>query len=181
MEFRRLSLEELIENSGGKVITHAPAQSFEQIREVLGVPVDMLVKTMMFGVKHSDNQRFIVGAVRASDKIDMKKLGNATSMSRRLLSLVNEDEMEALTGMTLPELQPFGLDSRFSVVLDRDLMGAQTVFCNGGDPTHTLIIPTHNLRELSGGTVASIRVESEERRIVKAVSSELRKSSLYRS
>ena len=144
-----------------RIVEHAPVVTIDDVEMVLGIPKDVMVKTVLF---HGGDDKYILTAVRGTDTVDTKRLARAVNIPRRQLKLVASDEVKAITGLPFGSLRPFGFDDRFTVVIDNAVIYTGTVFCSAGKPTETMIIPSQDLLALSGGKQAAIRVREPSKK-----------------
>ncbi|MBI4033132.1 MAG: chorismate mutase [Candidatus Blackburnbacteria bacterium] len=136
-------------------IHHDPVLTISDVVGIFDLPPSNMVKVMIFHARTPD--KYIVAALRGSDKVDWKKLANAARVPRHGLTLVDKEQVESVTGIPLGGLKPFGYDQRFLVIFDSDILKIRTVLCSAGTNTDSLALLSSDLLRVSGGIKASIR------------------------
>lgn len=137
-----------------KVVHHKPIQTIDDVAKSLGVSADLLVKVMIFAQGGQDS--FVVAALQGSSRVDWKKLAQTLGVTRSSISLVASDKIEGITGSKLGALKPFGYDSRFKIIFDRQVIENKVVFCSAGTNTDSLVLRSRDLLEISRGKLGRI-------------------------
>jgi Ala-tRNA(Pro) deacylase len=126
---------------------------------VAAVPPQHAAKTVM--VRDADG--YVLAVIPASETLDLTKLRRLTS--RHGLRLATESEL----GTDFPHfevgaLPPFGALFDSPGYLDRQLLSAHRILCNGGDHRHSIALDARELQRASHARVADLVAEPSEPR-----------------
>ena len=119
----------------------------------LPFPRDAVVKALVFSIA---NRGYLVAVVRATDKVDYRKMAQAAGASRGDLMLTPSEEVEAILGFAPGTVSPVCPQANPCVLLDASLAGLPTVYCGAGIPDKTLGLRFEDLVRVTGARVADL-------------------------
>jgi Cys-tRNA(Pro) deacylase len=120
----------------------APSRTAALAAEALGVPVDEVVKSLVFRI---DGEPLVV-LVPGDASVDQAALADA--FGAREAVLARAPDVYELTGYRPGAVPPCALDSCLSTVADPSVFGPDVVYCGGGTTTTMLKIRSADLRML---------------------------------
>jgi Ala-tRNA(Pro) deacylase len=108
-----------------------------------------------------DDDGYVLAVIPASETLDLRKLRGLTS--RPSLRLATEGEL----GTDFPQfevgaLPPFGALFGSPGFIDRQLLAAHRILCNGGDHRHSIAIDARELQVGAHAQVADLVTESSD-------------------
>ena len=133
------------------VLEHAPVRTSDDVKRVLGVPQDRVVKCL---VLKSGMGQPVLAATPGDKRVDLRAVERATGQTG--LTMAKPAEVPEYTGMALGSVCPLGLPPGVAMVIDSTLAERSTVYCGTGNNSSSLLISGRTLVELSGATVAAI-------------------------
>lgn len=133
-----------------EVLSHEPVHTMEDVLRVLKAPLEQTVKTLI--VKCKDE--LILAVIPGNKRLNKKFLASALRVGRGQLDLLSPEKVEALTGMPLGGVPPFGIEGR--VVIDKDVMRQSQIYCGFGSLTSSLKVFPKDIQRIAGATVSGI-------------------------
>lgn len=115
----------------------------------LGVPVDTIVKSLVF---QADDEPILV-LVGGSERVDIGKLG---ALLGRPIVRPNAETVRALTGFAIGGIPPLGHTTPLRTIIDRHLLSRGTVWAAAGTPNSVFGIAAERLRDACGAETADI-------------------------
>ncbi len=121
----------------------------------IGVGVDQIVKSLVFGLTHADgSDETILALVAGSNRCDTVALAAAADGERT--HRVDADAARAATGYPIGGVPPFGHATELRVFLDPALLTHDVVWAAAGTPNDNFAISPADLQRVTGAIVAPI-------------------------
>ncbi len=157
MAYERIST--ILTQSGApyQIHEHAPSVTFQDAKDYLNFPLDRLLKTIAFRVKHGP---WVLAVVQGAERVDYKKLAAHLGISRGNLIRLAPEQVVSELGYPIGAVAPFPTNPQTKVVFDSRILTLGSVFCGTGRNDRTLEIESHALVHLSGGSLAPIVQET---------------------
>ena len=127
------------------------ARSVEEAAERIGIPVDVLCKTLV--VRRAEGEYLLV-LVPGSRQLDWAKLRAHLGVSR--LSLPDAEEARDATGYERGTITPLGIVRPLPVVVDAQAAGADRSAIGGGAHGVSLLVAPADLVAAVGAEVADV-------------------------
>ena len=118
----------------------------------LGVPVELIVKTVIFFVDGAPYAVFANGTRR----VDPRKLAARFGVSRKKVKLAEADSVLALTGYAPGTVPPFGHREALNCLMDPAVLEHEVVYAGGGGEAALLRIASEQLRQLPRAEVLAV-------------------------
>jgi prolyl-tRNA editing enzyme YbaK/EbsC (Cys-tRNA(Pro) deacylase) len=117
----------------------------------VGCEVGQIVKSLVFLAAG----RPVVALVSGANRLDEALLAAAAGEP---VAKADAELARAATGYAIGGVPPFGHATAVPVFMDRDLLGHAVVWAAAGRPDSVFEIAPERLRELSGATVADLKI-----------------------
>ncbi|MBD3306971.1 hypothetical protein GF339_11145 [candidate division KSB3 bacterium] len=138
---------------------HEAVRTIDDAEQKAPVLVEKLIKTVAFRVKDGG---WVLAGVRSSDRIDYRKLAAVLGVNRRQLRSVSPQEIESELGFEVGGVGPFPVRDDVTVIFDRHLRNAGTIYCGSGKNTQTLELAFEDLVEMTAGEIQAITREAND-------------------
>lgn len=122
----------------------------QQAAEAVGCSLGQIVKSLVFMV----DDRPVLALVSGANRVATGRLGAAFDGAR--VRTANADEVRLVTGYAIGGTPPLGHDRPLPTVLDRDLLGFDTVWAAAGTPTEVFAVTPDDLCALTGARVLDL-------------------------
>ena len=123
----------------------------------IGVEVDQIVKSLVFGLIHEDGtDETILALVAGSNRCDTDALAAAAEGART--HRVDADAARAATGYPIGGVPPFGHATPLRVFIDPHLLTHDVVWAAAGTPNDNFAIAPADLQRATGAVLAPIGV-----------------------
>jgi prolyl-tRNA editing enzyme YbaK/EbsC (Cys-tRNA(Pro) deacylase) len=119
----------------------------------IGCDIGQIVKSLVFVA----GGRPVVALVSGPNRLDEKKLA---AVAGEPVVKGDAEIARIATGYSIGGVPPFGHATQVPVFMDRDLLGYDVVWAAAGRPDSVFEIRPERLRELSGASVADIKVSA---------------------
>lgn len=119
--------------------------------QAVGCDVAQIVKSLVFVAAGQP----VVALVSGANRLDEKRLG---AVAGEPVAKADADTARGATGYSIGGVPPFGHATQVHVFMDRDLMQHRVVWAAAGRPDSVFEIEPERLRELSGATLADLKV-----------------------
>jgi Cys-tRNA(Pro)/Cys-tRNA(Cys) deacylase len=137
-----------------RVHEHPVSRTVEDARAQLPFPVEQYLKTVVFRVKDGP---WLLVACRGQDRVDYRKLAEATGARRADIVQPAADEVEAALGYVIGGVAPFPPNAETRTIVDAGAAATmETVYCGIGRTDRTLEIAIADVIVLSGAQIAPI-------------------------
>ena len=136
-----------------EVVEHE--QVFSAASEALasGMPPDNAAKSVLL----HDEAGYRLAVIPASDRLDLRKVGDLLETSKAKVRLATEDEMGTdFPDFELGAIPPLGEMLPAPEIVDRRVLEHDRVLCNGGDHTHSVLLDPKEIVRASGAQVADV-------------------------
>jgi Ala-tRNA(Pro) deacylase len=135
-----------------ELIEHEPVMSAGAEADVAHVSPYQVAKTVVL----HDGAAYVLAAIPASDRLDIRKLRDLLGATRKL-RLASEQEI----GRDFPTLEvgaipPFGPMVPAAEVIDRALLSQRRVLCAAGDHRHSVLVDPHEIVRITAASTADI-------------------------
>jgi prolyl-tRNA editing enzyme YbaK/EbsC (Cys-tRNA(Pro) deacylase) len=124
----------------------------------LGVPVDQIVKTVIFLVVGQPYAVFANGVRR----VDPRKLAARFGVSRKKIRLAEAPVVIELTGFAPGTVPPFGHRQPLAALMDPAVCEHEVVYAGGGGITALLRIRSDDLRRLTGAELLAVLADPDQ-------------------
>jgi Cys-tRNA(Pro)/Cys-tRNA(Cys) deacylase len=125
----------------------------EEVAEMLGVPVDMVYKTLV--VESANSSKPALALIAADRALDLKRL--AAVMGVKKVALVAHKDAEKLTGLQVGGISALALmHKNWEVYLDQPALETEHILVSAGQRGMQLRVPTAALLQLVHAKVADI-------------------------
>ncbi len=118
----------------------------------LGVPVEQIVKTIIFLIDDKPYAIFANGMRRVA----YRKLAEHFQVSRKKIKLADAETVIALTGYAPGTVSPFGPRQICTPLIEAAVCEHEIVYAGGGGITAMMRIRSDDLRRLTGAEVVSV-------------------------
>ncbi|HVO70668.1 MAG TPA: YbaK/EbsC family protein [Aggregatilineaceae bacterium] len=132
-----------------------PTLTVPTAAEALGVPVDTIVKTVIFFVEETP-YAVIANGVR---RVDPRKLAAQFGVNRKRIKLADGEAVLALTGYPPGAVPPFGHRQPMPYLMHPGVCDQSVVYAGGGGKAELLRIQSADLRRLTGATLVDVLSE----------------------
>lgn len=116
----------------------------ELASKTIGVPPELIAKTLSFRLKDRD----VLIVMKGDARIDNKKFKQTFNVKAKML---DHDEVSEATGHPVGGLCPFGLRNKLEIYLDISMKGFEYVYPAAGSKTAALKITPKQMQMLTGG------------------------------
>jgi Cys-tRNA(Pro)/Cys-tRNA(Cys) deacylase len=128
-----------------------------QVAEVLGVPPEMVYKTLVLEV---EGAKPLLAMVPAPRHLDLKKLAKAAGLKK--VSMARHADAEKWTGLLTGGISPLMLvDKKWKLFLDQSASGLQQIMLSAGQRGMNLRVPSLGFIQLMRPILAEICTDSE--------------------
>lgn len=122
----------------------------------IGVEVGQIVKSLIFGVVHTDGtDEVVLALVSGSNQLDERKLAAAAGAVKS--TRVDADRVRAATGFPIGGVPPFGHSTHLREFIDPDLLHYDEVWAAAGTWNDVFGVAPQRLVEASGGLVVELK------------------------
>lgn len=126
--------------------------------EALGVPVEVIVKTVLFVVQERP-YAVLANGVR---RVDRRKLAAHLSVNRKKIKLAEGDEVIALTGYAPGTVPPLGHRQPITVFIAPGILTYEVVYAGGGGIDAMLKIRSADLHRLTAATLLEVMEDTTD-------------------
>ena len=136
-----------------EMVEHEQAFGAASEATASGVPPDNAAKSVLL----HDEEGYRLAVILASDRLDLRKLGELLDTRKAKLRLATEEEMRAdFPDFELGAIPPFGEMLPAPEIVDRQVLDHDRVLCNGGDHTHSVLLDPKEIVRAADARVADI-------------------------
>jgi Cys-tRNA(Pro)/Cys-tRNA(Cys) deacylase len=128
----------------------------EQIAEVLGVPLELVFKTLV--VEPVGNGKPCLAMIASHRTLDLKKLAGVTGMKK--VAMASHNDAERLTGLKVGGISALALTHKnWAVYLDSPAIEHEHILMSAGQRGLDIRVPTAALLRILPAKVADITAE----------------------
>jgi len=127
----------------------------EDAAQAVGCDVGQIVKSLVFMLDGAP----VMALVSGSNRLDEHRL--AAALGGEAVGRADADSVRAATGFPIGGVPPFGHASSLPTAIDEDLVAYDEVWAAAGTPRDVFAVAPAELVRVSGGTVATLRVEKQ--------------------
>lgn len=125
--------------------------------EVLGCTPDQVIKSLLFLVKRSDDEREPALVIAAgTNRVDYRALADTFGVSRKEVRMASFDEVVEITGYPAGGVPPFGHREILPTYVDRSALDNEVVFGGGGDDGTMLRIGVEELLRVTDANIVDV-------------------------
>lgn len=137
-----------------RVHAHPDSRTVEDARARLPFPLDHLLKTVVFRVKHGG---WLLVACRGEDRVDYRKLAEAASVRRAAIVQPAPEEIEAALGYVIGGVAPFPPNAETRTIVDAGAAASmESVYCGIGRTDRTLEIAIADVIAVASAQVVPV-------------------------
>jgi prolyl-tRNA editing enzyme YbaK/EbsC (Cys-tRNA(Pro) deacylase) len=136
--------------------TPSGVPTVETAAAALGVPVDQILKTLVFT---GPSDEVVIAIECGTGKVDRHKLAEAAGLPK--VSIASPEVVLAATGYPAGGVAPVDLPASAIVVVDEQVLQQEQVYGGSGTDLHMLRIRSADIVRLNNARVASILRELE--------------------
>ena len=125
---------------------------------VTGIPLPRITKNL---VSRTDSGEYVLLVVSGDRRVDLKKAAKA--LGTKNVSTVPFQKAQSVSGYPPGGTPTVGHKTKMRAVIDKSLLGYETIFCGGGSRTKLLELRVKDILDLSGALVAEISEAADER------------------
>jgi Ala-tRNA(Pro) deacylase len=111
-------------------VHHAPGGSTEDYHQAVGCRYEQQAKCLFLKVREAERSYFVICAIPAQKKVNMKALRNL--LSAKEVGFATKEELKAVTGCNFGELAPVGKLFGVPLLMESDLLNEDEIFINAG-------------------------------------------------
>jgi Cys-tRNA(Pro)/Cys-tRNA(Cys) deacylase len=138
-------------------------QSANEVASLLGVPADLVFKTL---VVLADERRHLLIMVPGNRELDLRMVARA--ISAKDARMASQREAEHLTGLKVGGISPLALlDKHFEIYLDASSEKLDELYINGGQRGINVCLRTADLLAITGARVIQATSEPTRNSTVK--------------
>jgi prolyl-tRNA editing enzyme YbaK/EbsC (Cys-tRNA(Pro) deacylase) len=150
-----------------RIKEHGPVKTMDDVKKVLDVEPGSMIKSILVSIKMDESDSdlcyknlFLIG-VPADRKLDFSKLANLLGVSREVLQMATQMQVEEVAGFTVGSIPPFGLPKNIPIILDLSFLHKNEVWCGTGKLTESIRLTLPELKMLSTPTFYDISKTKE--------------------
>lgn len=121
--------------------------------EAMGVPVDTIVKSVLFVIRRAEPLLVIANGER---RIDQRAIARKLEIGKRQVKTAKPEEVLAWTGYPVGGVPPFGHHAPIATWIDLAVLDQETVFGGGGETGSLVRIQAATLVSLTGAEVVQV-------------------------
>jgi len=151
---RAAAIVEFLQGEGidYELIEHEPTMSAAAEARTVHQSPDQVAKTIVL----HDRSAYVVAAIPASERLDIRKLRELLGATRRL-RLADEDEIASeFPTFEVGALPPFGPMVPAAEVIDSTLLEQPRILCPAGDHRHSVLVDPRDVVRITGASTAYI-------------------------
>jgi len=118
---------------------------------VTGIPLPKITKNL---VSRTDGGEYVLLVVPGDRRVDLKKAAGVLGVKN--VGTVSFQRAESISGYPPGGTPTVGHKTKMRTVLDKSLLGYETIFCGGGSRNKLLELRVRDILDLSGALVAEI-------------------------
>jgi len=152
MVYDQAKLKKILDqdNTPYEILSHDPVRTMEDVVRVLKVPLTQTAKTLVVRCKGE----LIFAVIPGDKRLSKKMLADTLSIGKGQLDMLSPEKVEAVTGIPLGGIPPFGLDGR--VVMDEELLRQEQIYCGFGSLTSSLKVSPRDIQKIARAITRSI-------------------------
>lgn len=152
MVYDQTKLKKILDqdNTLYEILFHDPVRTMEDVVRVLKVPLTQTAKTLVVRCKGE----LIFAVIPGDKRLSKKMLAEVLSVGKGQLDMLSPEKVEAVIGIPLGGIPPFGLGGR--VIMDEDVMKQCQIYCGFGSLTSSLKVFPKDIQKITGATISGI-------------------------
>lgn len=134
----------------------ASTRTAAEAAAAVGCTVGQIAKSIVF--RAADSGRAVLVVTSGTNRVDEKAVG---ALLGETLGKADADFVRRETGFVIGGVPPAGHDRPIITFIDQDLMTHDEIWAAAGTPFAVFRLPSAALPGLTGGTVASVALQSD--------------------
>ena len=135
-----------------ELVEHEPTESAAAEARSTGEPPERTAKTVIL----HDGRSYVIAAVAAADRLDLRKLRDVLGANRRLRLATEKEIARDFPTLEIGAIPPFGPMVPAAEVLDSALARQPQILCPAGDHRHSVLLDPQDVVRMTAATVAEI-------------------------
>jgi Ala-tRNA(Pro) deacylase len=135
-----------------ELIEHEPTTSAAADARTTHYPPDQVAKTVVL----HDGAAYVIAAIPASERLDLHKLRELLSATRRLRLASEEEIAQEFPSLEVGAVPPFGPMVPAAEVIDRALLEPDRILCPAGDHRHSVLVDPRDVVRITSAKSADI-------------------------
>lgn len=136
-----------------EVIEHEPVMSASAEARAAHLPPDQVAKTVVL----HDGSTYVIAAVPASDRLDVRKLRELLHAGGSLRLATEAEIARDFPTLEVGAVPPFGPMVPAAEVIDSTLLEHERILCPAGDHRHSVLVDPRDVVRLTAAKTADIR------------------------
>ena len=151
---RAEAIVEFLEGEGVRyeLIEHERTMSAAAEARTMHQSPDQVAKTIIL----HDGSAYVIAAIPASERLDMRKLREVVGATRRLRLADEEEIAREFPTLEVGAVPPFGPMVPAAEVIDRALVDQPRILCPAGDHRHSVRVDPRDVIRITGASTAHI-------------------------
>ena len=125
-------------------------RSAAQAANVSGIPLDRIVKTLIFKI----DGEFVIFMLQGSRTVDRRRI--RALLGKENIALASHEEVLAITGYEVGAVPPIGLREKIPCIVDEPVSKFDTVWAGGGTKTRLVHLKVRDILQYHHPRVADI-------------------------
>lgn len=138
-----------------ELVEHEPVMSATAEARTAGRSPEQTAKTIVL----HDGNAYVVVAITAADRLDLRKLRKLLGASRQLRLASEQEIARDVPSLEVGAVPPFGPMVPVAEVIDSALAGQRRILCPAGDHRHSVLLDPREVVRITAATVADIHEE----------------------
>jgi Cys-tRNA(Pro)/Cys-tRNA(Cys) deacylase len=138
-----------------ELVEHVPVETATAEARTVGHAVDQTAKTIVL----HDGNAYVIAAVAAADRLDLRKLRDLLGASRQLRLASEAEIARDFPSLEVGAVPPFGPMVPAAEVIDSALAAQARILCPAGDHRHSVLVDPREVVRVTSAMVADIREE----------------------
>jgi Cys-tRNA(Pro)/Cys-tRNA(Cys) deacylase len=142
-----------------EAITYGEAGAFhdaEEVAEILGVPVEIVYKTLV--VEPAGSKKPCLALIAANRNLDLKRIAAITGAKKA--AMASQKDAEKITGLKVGGISALALTHKhWPVFIDQAALENEHILVSAGQRGIQLRVPTSALIQLVGAKIADISTD----------------------
>ena len=140
-----------------RIVEYAePGRTSAQAATVIGCAVGQIAKSLVF---RAESGRAVLVIASGANRVDEAKVA---AQIGEAIGKADPAFVREATGFAIGGIPPLGHATRLVTLVDRDLLGHETVYAAGGTPHAMFPVSPGDLLRVSGGTAADVALLASE-------------------
>ncbi|MCL4303597.1 MAG: YbaK/EbsC family protein [Anaerolineae bacterium] len=126
----------------------------EDAARAIGCTVAQIVKSLLFVV----NGQPVMALVSGPNRLDEGKLAALCGVGKNKVKRADADTVREATGFAIGGVPPFGHVTHLPVYIDQDFWQFEVIWAAAGTPNAVFAVAPNELKRVTGGVAAELKV-----------------------